>query len=792
MNNDTERRLELIERVYAFRKQLEEIKKHADGSDGQREDNVFLDSLLENIPDSIYFKDVLSRFILINNAHAALLGVEKPQDAYGKTDFDFYDAIVAQSAYADEQYIITTGKPIINKRERLILFDGTYRWVSATKVPLRDSNGKIIGIVGITRDITDEKREEDKIGESESRIRRLLTDSSDVISILDRKGGILYESPSAARVLGTDDRKPRIGTNIFGFCHPEDLKQVIINFTELVQKPLESRKLVFRFRRADGTWILLESICRNLLDDPAINGIIVSSRDITDRKRTEDRIKMFEHVVRGANDSIVIADLQNYILFINQSFCDVYGYSSEEIIGEHISILWSSKNPRELIDTVFPETCTGNWEGELFNRTKEGVDFPVHLSTSVIKDDTGNPIAVAGIMRDITKQKQMEEQLRQSQKMESISVLVGGIAHNFNNILGVIMGYASLLEDPKLDREKLNRNVGIITETAERGAHLVHQLMTYIKKSPIRFEDVPANDMVNEMCEMVMQTFPKTITFSIELDSRNPVIHADRSQIRQVLFNFLLNARDAMPEGGNITVQSTVIDGRTLEKRFVGPNEDAYVCISVNDTGIGMDAEVQSRVFDPFFTTKDIGKGVGLGLSMVLGIVESHNGFVDVESSVERGSTFSVFIPLSRFETQAASTDADPEAVAAGGGAILVVEDEIPMQELLRDVLRDNGYNVKTASDGLEAIDIFESEYTELDAVILDIGLPRQSGYQTFLKMRDINADIPVIIASGFNDPDARLAVETAGARLFIQKPYTFSHILKVVSEVIASERKRG
>ncbi len=792
MTIETELQTELLEKIEKFRRHLDELKTRVHTVEPEPSQDFLLNSLFENIPDSIFFKDTSSRFLLINKAYARILGVTHPLEAHGKTDLDFFDAEIAQAAYDDEQYIIRTGKPIINKREQVGTGDYTKQWYSVTKVPLRDNKGKIFGIAGISRDITDEKIEEEKLSKSEQRFRRLLTDSSDVISILDRKGIVRYESPSASRTFGDDERKPRLGTNIFGFCHPEDLKKVILTFTDLLQHPRDSRTIVFRFRHTNGSWILIEAICQNLLDDPDINGIIISSRDITDRKGVDEKTPVFEQVVKSANDAIVITDLQNNIIFVNQTFCEIYGYTSEEVIGKQVSIIWSEKNTDEKIENIFSGTDQTEWKGELFNRKKDGAEFSVYISSSIINDETGNPIAVAGIIRDITKQKKVQEQLRQSQKMESLSVLVGGIAHNFNNILGVIMGYASMLEDPSIERDKLDRNVRVITEAAERGGHLVQQLMAYIKKSPIKFSDVAVNEVIGEMTEMVMQTFPQTITFSVDLVSRDPVIHADRNQFRQVLFNLFLNARDAMPRGGRITVMSDVIRGSDLKEKFEKAKEIDYVQIDVNDTGVGMDEEIQSRIFDPFFTTKEVGQGVGLGLPMVYGIVESHNGFIDVKSTIDEGSTFTVYIPLLRFEN-GAEPEIDEEIVetVTGEESILIVEDEESLRILLAERLMDSGYTVLQAGDGLEAIEIFEQNEKSLSAVILDIGLPKLGGYETFLRMRNRNPDIPIIIASGYNDPDAKLAIETAGARLFVQKPYKFSHILKVVGEVIKSTRKR-
>jgi len=644
----------------------------------------------------------------------------------------------------------------------------------------------------IMREITRENHQDDDHGENNDRIQRLLTDSSDVVSIIDRRGIILYESPSAQHIFGSDEKRQRIGTNIFGFCHPEDLKQVIYTFSELVQHPRESRKIVFRFRRTDGKWILLESICRNFLNDPAIQGIIVSSRDITDRKRAEERIKIFEHVFKSANDSIVITDLQHTIIFVNQSFCNGYGYSGEEIIGKHIEILWPDEHTSTTVDELLTQSEGSGWEGDVYNKKKSGQTFPVHLSASVIKNDTGKPIAMSLIIRDISKQKQLEEQLRQSHKMESLSVLVGGIAHNFNNILGVIMGYTSLLDDPTMDRDKLNRNVRVISEAAERGAHLVHQLMTYIKKSPVRFADVEVHTIITEMAGMMKETFPQTITFSIDLEPGNPIVYADHGQIRQVLFNLLLNARDAMPNGGTITISTHIVEGATLEEKFEQAQNSNYLHIAVNDTGVGMDEELQNRIFDPFFTTKEIGKGVGLGLPMVYGIVESHNGFIDVTSTIDRGSTFSVYLPLSRVE-ESKSPERLQESYEKPntGEALLVVEDEESMRILLADTFRNSGYVVYEAVDGKDAIELFEKEHNILSAVLLDIGLPVIGGYETFLRMKKINPKVPVVIASGYNDPDAKLAIETAGARLFIQKPYKFNHILKVVRDVIDQAKEK-
>lgn len=466
------------------------------------------------------------------------------------------------------------------------------------------------------------------------------------IAILDRAGTVLYESPETKRMLGVDERNPRVGSNFFGFCHPEDIDRIMRIFSELIRFPRESRKIIFRLTRSDGTWLRIESVFRNLLHDPGVNGVIVGLREISDTSRVGDRSKIFEHIVENVDDAVVVTDLRNYIQFVNQSFCDVYGYTAEELIGEHASFILSSKNPDKSIDDIFSDVSKNRWEGELVCWTKDGTGLTVHMSASRITDESGNPTAIAGIIRDHTQRNPTEEYGHQSEQDHRLGLLVGGIAHNFNNILGVIMGYSSLLEDPGIDREKFIRHLRIITEATERGAHLVTQLMTYLKKSPVRFEDVSVNEMIGEISDIVLQTFPREITVSVDADSRNPIVHADRDQFRQLLLNLLYNARDAMPRGGSITVVSDIEQGAAVQKRFIQAEAVDYVRISVRDTGTGMDENIRRKIFDPFFTTKESGKGFGMGLPMVCGIAESHNGFIDADSTMGEGSTFSVYLPL--------------------------------------------------------------------------------------------------------------------------------------------------
>jgi two-component system, cell cycle sensor histidine kinase and response regulator CckA len=792
MADNSQRRAIVLEKLNIIKVQVDELQNSISDLAGEEpagsEDSRFVDSLLELIPDAIFFKDIRSRYLLVNKACLSLLELPFAGHAYGKTDFDFFSPEYARNTYLEEQHLMYSGVAELNREVTIPMRDGTSYNAVLTRMPVRSALGETIGIVGIIRPLRETESGGGGEGITDVKLHRLLSSSADILSIVDANATLLYESPSSAGLLGHEPAFSRIGVNIFGFCHPADLNNLMDGFNRVVREPGKTKKITYRVRHADGTWVLLESVFRNLLEDPAVQGVIVSSRDISDVQRAQERVTIFEHVVKSVNDSIIITDLRGNIIFVNQAFCNTYRYTTDEIVGQNISLLWSERAQGESLESILKNTMEVGWEGEVYHKKKDGAEYNVYLTSTVVKDGVGTPIALTAIARDITKNKQIEEQLRHSQKMESLGVLVGGIAHNFNNILGVIMGYASLLEEGESDREKLIRNARIITEAAERGAHLVHQLMMYIKKSPVHFEPVSVNDAIEELTSMVKQTFPQTITFIHTLDERFPNIHADINQFKQVLFNIYLNARDAMLQGGTITVSSTVVAGAGLKGKFLNAKDTEYVCIAVTDTGIGMDEEIKSRIFDPFFTTKEIGKGIGLGLTMVYGMVESHMGFIDVESTADKGSTFRLYFPLQGFRGKIAEKD---KKVTTPTGderkTIFVVEDEDPLRELLVRTLRDTGYRVISASDGVEALKVFGEARDRVDLVVLDLGLPKLSGYDVLKRIRELNPDLSIIVASGFSDPDLKESLDRTGVNYFLQKPYKRSTILNVIRTLLTA-----
>jgi len=388
-----------------------------------------------------------------------------------------------------------------------------------------------------------------------------------------------------------------------------------------------------------------------------------------------------------------------------------------------------------------------------------------------------------------THRKRLEQQLVQAQKMEGLGTLAGGIAHDFNNILAIILGYTNKLESFRANPQEVPGAIKVIKEAVDRGAALVQQLLTSARQTEARFSSVDLNAIVRELERMLQATFPKTINFELELEPDLPLVTADKSQLHQVLLNLCVNARDAMPSGGTLTLHTSVTPGADLTEMFSGVTAETYACVRVRDTGTGMTRQVKAHIFEPFFSTKERGKGTGLGLSVVYGVVNNHRGFVQVESEPGSGTSFIVYLPLKH-------AAAEPDRDQAGDGAdranipqtILLVEDEEMLRDLGVSILESEGFRVLAAKDGVEAVELFESHSAEIGLVVCDLGLPRLGGREAFLRMKANRPDVRAIVASGYLEPTIRSEMLKAGVIDTIQKPYDFNDLLAKIREVIAPQ----
>ena len=483
---------------------------------------------------------------------------------------------------------------------------------------------------------------------------------------------------------------------------------------------------------------------------------------------------------------IYVKDLEGKYLLINRRFETLYHVKREEVIGKTDHDLF----PKEIAD-AFRSSDQRTLEAGAPMEWEEVAPHDDGIHTYIankfpLYGARGVPYAVCGFSTDISDRKKLEEGLRQAQKMESIGTLAGGIAHDFNNILGIILAYISRLEGGKLSPEKLTASFDALRKASLRGADLVRQILTFARKTDILLESVNLNAAITELVKMLSETFPKTISFSLNLERRLPSIIADTGQVQQLLLNLCVNARDAMINGGTLSIATRVVEGNTLMMKFSGVENRPYACIDVTDTGMGMDEATRARIFEPFFTTKELGHGTGLGLSVVFGIINTHHGFIDVESSPGHGTTFHLYFPIPPGFKEAGKVESKKtERVKGGTETILLVEDEEMLRDLVKSSIEDNGYPVITAQDGIEAVNLFTQHKDSISLVLCDMGLPKLGGWEAFKIMKEIRPKMNVIFASGYLDPGLKAEILKGGARDFVQKPYDPIEIMKRIREVI-------
>ena len=484
---------------------------------------------------------------------------------------------------------------------------------------------------------------------------------------------------------------------------------------------------------------------------------------------------------------VLVMRTDGQIVTCNPAVVGIFGFdSAEEVEGANFfSLLRSRQDGIELLEMVRQHGMVDRHELEMRQRNGD----PVYVVARLIGNFTNGDLTDLHVyLFNDTKRKRLEQQLIQAQKMEGLGTLAGGIAHDFNNILAIILGYTNKLESSHAKPHEFPGAIKVIKEAVERGAALVQQLLTSARQTEARFSSVDLNALVRELERMLQATFPKTINFNLELAPDLPLVTADKSQLHQVLLNLCVNARDAMPNGGILTLITSMTPGADLTEMFTGVTADSYACIRVRDTGIGMSRQVKSHIFEPFFTTKERGKGTGLGLSVVYGVVNSHRGFVQVESEPGAGTSFIIYLPVKHVAAE------QREAGRTGGPrqnipqTILLVEDEDMLRELGVSILESEGFRVLPAKDGVEAVALFETHSDEIGLVVCDLGLPRLGGREAFLKMKENRPGVRAIVASGYLEPAIRSEMLKAGVIDTIQKPYDFNDLLVKIRSVIGPQ----
>jgi len=451
----------------------------------------------------------------------------------------------------------------------------------------------------------------------------------------------------------------------------------------------------------------------------------------------------------------MITDANSVILDVNHAFESVTGYTAQEVQGKKPSILHSNKQDLNFYQQMWHAiNRVGQWEGEIWNKRKNGDIYPEHLSISAIYDCKGEVINYVGIFSDISEQQSMQEQLRQSQKMEAIGTLVGGIAHDFNNMLAGMVGNLYLAKQKVQQQPDVLQKLISIEQLSSRAADMIQQLLTFARKGIVSKETMPLTAFIQESMVFFHTTLPENIKLNEDICTENLSIHGDNTQIHQILMNLINNARDAV-EGLHEPCITISLKPFTADETFLVSHpyfkKEAYAHLSISDNGHGIGKEKIAHIFEPFYTTKEQGKGTGLGLSMVYGAIQTHDGFVEVDSIEDQGTTFNLYIPLVE-DSQTSTPSVQKETTCKGKNELILIADDEPVvRETMADVLQSLGYKVLMAEDGLMALELFKQKQGQIDLALLDVVMPHLGGVQLATRIKAIQADLPIIFLTGYD-----------------------------------------
>jgi PAS domain S-box-containing protein len=752
-----------------------------------------LERLYATAPIGLAFFDTDLRYVRVNERLAQIDGL--PVEAHiGMRLADVVPEVAAtmEVVYRD---VIAAGVSVIEHELRAPTpaLPGVQRDWQVSAYPLKHPDGTVLGVTVVVTDITERKRLNEELKRQEMLLRLVIDGIPGLVVYIDSD----YRYRFANRAYGEWFQRPLSefeGQKVEEALGPAAFEQV----RERVDRALAGEHVEYerRIRYADRERDVRLNYVPDRGPDGVVRGIVALAQDVTGQKRAEQALReseeRFRRIVEIAAEGIWIVDTTGKTRFVNNRMAAILGYRTEEMLGRLcFDFLDLEEHERALRDF---EECKKHDLGpqEYRFRHANGSTVWMDITGTMMVDDAGAFTGILAMCTDVTERKKNEQRLRQTQKLESLGILAGGVAHDFNNLLTGILGNASLAIESTAPGDSQRGMLENVIAASERAAQITRQMLAYAGRDQGRLQLVDLAALARELAPLLTASIPKMVQLSLELESGVSLVQADPAQLQQVMMNIVINAAESIPERtpGAVTVG---VGRRRLQledyRDAVMPierNDREFIALSVTDNGSGMDAATQARIFDPFFTTKFDGRG--LGLSAVLGIVKGHGGMLTVRTAPGIGSVFTVLLPASPAVPHTAASASAPPAQGARGGTILVVDDEPAVRTVAQRALEQEGYRVLVAGDGQEALDTLKV-HPEVRAVVLDMAMPVLSGDMVAPMMRSLRPDLPLILSSGYSERDVMERFEQGVVAAFLEKPYRIAGLVSKVEDVLRGGR---
>jgi PAS domain S-box-containing protein len=828
-------------RVRRYEENSKDTAERRQVEEALRESEVRYAAVVENSPIGFWHTDAEGRTVYVNPAMCALLEVERPEELAGWTWHSFFTPESLKTVECEHVKRLK-GLPSVYEVE-ILGKHGTRRHVVVHGAPLMSPGGELKGTMGAFLDITDRKRAEEAVRLNEARLEAL----SQLVQLEDKS---LHELADFALEASVRLTKSRIGyfaflneeqtvLNMYAWsaaalaeCGVKDRTMVYpVETTGLWGEAVRQRRPVItndyeapnpwkrgmpqghvRVKRHmnvpvfDGDRIVIvagvgnkeeaynESDVRQLT--LLMDGLWKTIRRRQVQEALRDSEERFRSTFEQAAVGIAHVSPSGRWLRVNQRLCEIVGYTREELLQRRFHDV-THPDDRETDLATAGQMLAGEiqtYSQEKRYIRKDGTVIWIHPTVSLLREPSGKPKYFIVVVQDVTDRKRAEQekevletQLRQAQKMEAIGQLAGGVAHDFNNLLQAISGYTHLTLADLESGHPACDNLNEVIKAAEIAASLVRQLLAVSRRQPVRAEPLDLNEVIAGTLKMIGRLLGEDVELVFHPRPVIKPVHADAGNIEQIIMNLCVNARDAMPEGGRLCIETgmATFDAAGL-RRNPYAREGEFVMFAVSDTGVGMSPEVRDRIFEPFYTTKELGKGTGLGLATVYGIVRQHNGFIHVYSEPGMGSVFRVYLPAERAETPANGNQTEKQVVEPGRGeTILLAEDDELVRDLAAAVLRQGGYQVVTARDGQQAIGLFHERPSTIDLVLVDVVLPKKSGRAVYDAVRATRPDIPVLFASGYSFNVLDMGSMPEEGYELVSKPFRPADLLSKVRQLL-------